>query len=474
MSPRFCLLLLGLSCVHAQVVTFSPQTPNIPSVVASSPEGTKFVFLPGVYRNLEIFPRNNQTFSGQPGAILNGSELITNSTRSGSVWVAQNRAQIGFAHGECDAAYPRCIYAQDLFIDDRPLKHVATKAQVAVGTWHFDFANRTVYFGTDPTGRKVELSATRVAFTGAARNVTIEGLVVEKYANEGQYAAIGERNAGPGWIVRNNEVRLNHGVGIALATGAVASNNYVHDNGQLGISSSESGVTPISNIVIESNHIAYNNWAGFSTGWQAGGVKICTTLNSVIRNNDVHDNNGPGLWSDISSSNLIYEGNTVMNNLGAGILHEISFKATIRNNIVGGNRDTGRGWVWGSQILLQNSQSTEAYGNVVEAAAGHGDGIVVISQNRGAQYPAKNNYIHHNTVIYNGVNGTSGVTGDWDMASVLQTNRFDYNSYQVPDMETPHWSWDWMRTRSQFQSAGQEANGRFAVRLTPLLNPRAM
>jgi parallel beta-helix repeat protein len=184
----------------------------------------------------------------------------------------------------------------------------------------------------------------------------------------------------------------------------------------------------------------------------------------------VHDNNGPGLWSDISSANLDYEGNSVMNNLGAGIIHEISFQATIRNNTIGGNRDTSRGWVWGAQILVQNSQSVEVYGNVVEVGAPDGDGIVIVQQNRGTPYSSKNNYIHHNTVIYGGGNGISGVTGDYDLPTLLQTNRFDFNSYQSSEIDGLHWTWGGAVTRSQLSTIGQELHGRFGARLVPLLS----
>ena len=53
-----------------------------------------------------------------------------------------------------------------------------------------------------------------------------------------------------------------------------------------------------------------------------------------------------------------------------GIKHEISYDAIIRNNIVAGNGGSFDEWLWGSQILVQNSSNVEVYGNFVEVAAG--------------------------------------------------------------------------------------------------------
>ncbi len=54
-------------------------------------------------------------------------------------------------------------------------------------------------------------------------------------------AAIGECRGsdpltqGANWTVENNEIRLNHGSGVRVNYGIQILNNYIHDNGQLGI-----------------------------------------------------------------------------------------------------------------------------------------------------------------------------------------------------------------------------------------------
>src|SRR5207253_9524779 len=101
----------------------------------------------------------------------------------------------------------------------------------------------------------------------------------------------------------------------------------IHHNGQMGISGGGSAAS-----VFENNELSFNNTCGYDSGWEAGGSKwvhngTAGGGGADIRNNWVHDNNGPGLWNDGANYNTIYEYHLVENNAGAGIDHEISFNA---------------------------------------------------------------------------------------------------------------------------------------------------
>ena len=160
----------------------------------------------------------------------------------------------------------------------------------------------------------------------AARGVTVRGLVVEKAANEAQRAAI-DNEGGGGWAIEDNEVRYNHGVGIRGDSSTVRG-NVVHHNGQLGLSGHGDGS------LVEGNEIAWNNTAGYQCLWECGGTKWAETRGLVVRGNWSHDNHGPGMWTDINNVDVLYEDNVVTGNQGYGILHEISYRATIRGNVV--------------------------------------------------------------------------------------------------------------------------------------------
>ncbi len=163
---------------------------DIQAAVNANPAGTAFVIKAGVHRNQTIRSKDGNRFTGEPGAILSGARLLTSFTRSGNYWVIGGQSQQGQVHGECQAAFPRCSYAEQLFIDDQLQTHVASLSQVTAGKWYFDYGTDQIYIGSDPTGRKVETSVTTTAFEAVGNNVTIANLIVEKYANIAQWGAI--------------------------------------------------------------------------------------------------------------------------------------------------------------------------------------------------------------------------------------------------------------------------------------------
>ena len=63
-------------------------------------------------------------------------------------------------------------------------------------------------------------------------------------------------------------------------------------------------------------------------------------------------------------------------------------------------------WLWGSQILIQNSANVEVYDNLVEVSDQFGNGIGVIHQDRGegeqGPWHAVHNWVHHNTIVHLG------------------------------------------------------------------------
>jgi hypothetical protein len=439
---------------------------NIQQAVDQHPASTTFLLNAGIYRLQSVQPKDGDTFIGMPGALLSGAAVLTGFSRAGALWVAGNQNQQGQLNGYCDQQHPECMYPEDLFFDNAPLLHVQDLASVTSGSWFFDYANHRIYFADDPTGHTVEISTARSAFYGSARNVTIRGLTIEKYAIPAQFGAIGDQYPGPNWIISNNEVRWNHGAGINLASGSQALNNHVHHNGQKGIGGNGQ------NLIVEGNEISFSNWAGFDIGWEAGGAKFAQTNFLTVRKNFIHDNGGAGLWNDIDSINTLYENNTVENNLAGGIQYEISYAATIRYNTVRNNANFPSTWMWGAQILIMNSRDVAVYGNRVDVAPATGNGIGIIQQNRGdgayGPHIAANNYVHHNSITHrHSPNGSSGLVGDYYQQALLtsQNNRFDYNSYHVTDPWASAWQWGGYMSWDGMHQIGQELHGTVDTKL---------
>jgi parallel beta-helix repeat protein len=401
--------------------------------------------------------------------VLSGAKVLDTFIREGRYWVATGQTQQGQVHGGCKlqpdgTRLEGCRYPEDLFIDDKTLFQVTTFEEVEPGKWLFDYTNDRIYFVDDPAGRKVETSVTRHAIHGDARDVTIRGLVIEKYANPAQHGAIhgsmgttGELSSG--WIVENNFIRLNHGAGVRTGHGMRVLNNRVISQGQIGIGGSGD------NVLIEGNEIAHNNTQGFSWGWEGGGTKWVRTRNLVVRKNHSHSNGGPGLWTDGNNIHAIFEDNIIEDNANMGIFHEISYDAIIRNNVVRRNGFADTRWLWGSGILVAGSPNVEIYGNIVEDNAG---GIGAIQQNRGSgdygPYKLRNLWVHGNTVrVQTFQSGVACDDGDEEVFSEAGNNRFDNNAYFLDSLSRNRFAWKGNQNWDRWRSFGQDTNGTAGV-----------
>lgn len=436
---------------------------DIQAKVDAHGSGASFLIKAGVHRLQEITPRSGQEFVGEEGAILNGAKVLTGWTREGGIWWTSDRdgGRRPNTSGSCQSGYPRCQYAEDLFIDDRPQRHVASVSDVTAGTWHFDYDNGRVYVGSDPSGRTVERGLADRAFDGSASNVRIRNLVIEKYATRFQEGAI-HGNESDGWIVEDNVVRLNHGVGIMIGNRMQVLANKIVSNGQLGLG----GIGD--DVLVEGNELAYNNYAGVSTGWEAGATKFVKTRNLIVRRNHVHNNYGKALWTDIDNIYTLYEENVVEDNGHQGIFHEISYDAIIRNNTIRRNGfERADSWVRAAGIFIANSPNVEIYGNILED---NYHGITGVQQPRGegrhGPYLLRNLWVHDNEVrMSRGLNGVARDDGDEDVFSATGNNRFDRNTYIVSDTDKSWFAWDnGGRSWDSWRAYNHDVNGKITSR----------
>ncbi|HIA80156.1 MAG TPA: hypothetical protein EYO07_08405, partial [Candidatus Marinimicrobia bacterium] len=235
---------------------------DINEIVWNNPEGTAFIIKAGIHRMQEIWPLEGNTFIGEDGAILNGSRLLTEFEQEGHLYYAENQTQGDWYGGSdiCQDGWERCNHPEDLFFDNEPLRHVTSLEDVALGKWFFDYDADRIYFFDDPEEHTVETSVTYFAFTNSASSVTIQNLVIEKFASMVMMGAVGS-TGGTGWLVEGNEVRLNHGVGVFARSESIVRNNYIHHNGQMGVGTGTEEEFRVTNVLFEANEISYNNYA---------------------------------------------------------------------------------------------------------------------------------------------------------------------------------------------------------------------
>ena len=125
--------------------------------------------------------------------------------------------------------------------------------------------------------------------------------MVEKYASNAQEGAI-FADEGCGWRLSNVTARWNHGAGLSFGPETqVEEGSYSH-NGQIGIAGSGGEDSRIEGV-----EIAFNNYAGYDAGWEAGGTKFWDTTGLVARNSRAHHNAGKGLWTDFGNIDTLKE-----------------------------------------------------------------------------------------------------------------------------------------------------------------------
>jgi parallel beta-helix repeat protein len=424
------------SCAGVRV----PSGNSIQAAIDGNPNGATLCLGAGVHRLVRaLAPKAGQRLIGEPGAVLNGAVPVTSFSRTGTTtWMARGVVPTApSTNGMCLRGYSGCKYSEAVFYDSRPLWRVMSLAELGPGKFYQDYAAGNLYLSDDPTGHHVEVARTKAAINSFASAVTVRGLVVEKFANDAQRGAI---IGGSDWVIERNEVRLNHGAGIqtSAAQQVRVLGNHVHHNGQLGIAGWRT-----TGALYQSNELAFNNLAGFSSDWEAGGGKWTESQGLTMRDNHVHHNKAVGLWSDIDTKDVTIEGNRIEANESDGIRYEISYRAVIRGNTIteNGFKDP-HGWVNGAGIMVSSARDVEVAGNVVDS---NFNGISLRQDDRGAgslgPYIVENTWVHNNQVVMR--RGTTGLSSTVSDGSVFTTgnNQFEDNNYTVIGADLTSFSW---------------------------------
>lgn len=306
-------------------------------------------------------------------------------------------------------------------------------------------------------------------------DVRIQGLEIRAYNPPLAFAPVRAGGHLPadgsrGWTVIENYIHHNAMGGVRVGHLTTVRDNRILYNGMSGVM----GVGD--SIVVEGNELAYNNYQHtVDPTWGGAGMKLTETRWAVIRGNFSHHNTGAGLWTDINNIYTVYENNRVEDNTHAGIFHEISYQAVIRNNQVARNGFGSQGWLFGAGILISESPDVEVTGNTVTDNA---VGIAGKQQVRGepAEYGPhvlERLWVHDNTVILTtphpgAMNVLVGIGQDVVGGASYYTsrgNRFTANVYVAPPtLANPfHWN-DGLRGWATWRASGQDASGTFTTR----------
>lgn len=435
-------------------------TDQVADMVAAAVEGTTFLFSAGTYKNLTITPKSGQTFIGDKGAVLDGSVPITGWTHANGLWSASGFPAPAYSHGPGRDGLAK--YVENLVVNDQA--YVRVGSLVELGTGRFCVIDGKVTMSDDPTGKATEVLHTTAAFNGGKTNgVTIENLTIKKYASMAQHGAI-EAETTTGWMVKDVNAVLNHGAGLAAGSNmTVIGGNYSY-NGQVGIHAQNLNGLTLTGITAK-----FNNYAGFDEGWDAGGVKILTSTNVMVKDSEIAGNAGYGLWFDWDNKNVVVSNNWLHDNNRAGLFYEASYDAQITGNNIGHNalREMAGGF-WRSEVVVASSAHVTATGNQIVAATENGVAVMENKRENGVYgaHVSGNIKVTDNTLIMLQA-GANGVASDSSAPQGAMT--WDHNTYVAPSAEQLSFSWakQWLWSKD-LNALPIEHNGKFYFGSTPI------
>lgn len=334
---------------------------TVVQAVARAVAGQTVVLRGGSYHERVIVSRS-LTIQAYPGEAVwfEGTVPVTSWAKSGSAWVhtgwtTEFDSSLGFKIGSNDSrflqpGYPLANRPDQVFLNDVPLRQVAGASVVTAGTFAVDYATDTLTVGSDPTGNLVRASDLTQAIRVDVPGVTLRGFGVRRFGTP--ISTIGSIRFNEAGSVQNVYIDKSATVGLSFSgTGAVADHVTVTDSGMMGIHANLANELSIQNSVILRNNLEhFNPWTA------AGGIKVTKSRPVTVKNNNISDNYGTGVWFDESSVGIVVAKNSVQNNSEAGIEVELSDTAIIADNTVTGGL---------SGIYVFNSGNVRIYNNAV-------------------------------------------------------------------------------------------------------------
>jgi parallel beta-helix repeat protein len=446
----------------------TPQQPlcTIGRAVALAVAGDTITVHTGTYREGVKITKSNLTIQGAPGETpptIKGSDIVAGWTKNSTTntWTRVGPVPLGAVYPEldpfgggavCSHDRPLCRFPYQVFMDGQPqtLVGITTAVTPKLGEFVYipaQFVNHQLVpgtnvwrLGTEPTGKTVEVSIrTRwIEGDGVANRVTVRGLQFRHSSGartdamtDGPRRPDNGRNLGQGWVFENNDIGFAGSKGLSIGGDyAVVRNNQIHDNGQMGLTSGDSGYG-----IAENNTFYRNNLGGWNNAWEAGAAKLVAVHDWKLLNNTVHDNPTYGLLCDILCKDVLFEGNRVYNNLGFGIMYEISTGCTIKDNIVYDNFGGS-----GAGIQLYSANNCTVEGNIVVRTR-NSPNMLLLQDNGRLPYTI-NNVIRNNTVIGGTTtNALIAITDNDPTMDITTQNNSDQNKVYHVSPLPPEASW---------------------------------
>ncbi|CAI9406234.1 right-handed parallel beta-helix repeat-containing protein [Aestuariimicrobium sp. T2.26MG-19.2B] len=373
--------------------SLSSPVKTVARALALAPSGGTVVLRAGTYHE-SVTVTKQVTIQNYPREVVwfDGSRAVSNWTKSGTVWVAPWSTFFASSGGATRPGYPYAPYPAQVFIDGAALAQVGSLAEVKVGTFFADSANKRLVIGSDPTSKRVVSSDLTRAIGIMTTNVNLKGFGVRRYAVTAASRAAILMDPDGGTFERL-VVSDNAYIGLALSgSNKTIRNLTVERNGLMGL-----GMDRADNVVVTNSIFGQNNFERFPTLPVAAGVKITKAAKARITNNLFSANYlSAGLWFDNYSSDVLIANNSMVNNGEQGINLEAATRGIVANNDVIGSR---------KGIELRDTDTVKVMNNHVRGYTLFG---VYLAQddrwtNRPSNAPATHSLLVKNNTVANNV-----------------------------------------------------------------------
>ncbi|MGE5612542.1 MAG: right-handed parallel beta-helix repeat-containing protein [Bacillota bacterium] len=324
--------------------------------------------------------------------------------------------------------------AEQVIHDGRLLRQVLRREQIAPGTFFVDIDNKKLFVwlrdGENPAKAEVEASTRSqwLVAEGGVSYIHLRGITFRYAANHAQRGAFAmgrsygthRSTTSRGWVVEDCVFeKANSSGGSFSGESHVFRRCVFQDNGQLGF-----GTSQCHDSVMEECGIYRNNTKGYSTGWEAGGLKVTMSRGFVFDRCRVMDNRGCGIWYDIGNEKAEVKNCFIADNDESGIFYEISYGLHAHDNLIvnNANRSEHVAGAWGTGgITLSSSEDCVIEHNTLVS---NRDGIAFREQDRSTPRidgPRSVRILNRNHVIRNNVVAYSQA---YNMAFWMDTNFF--------------------------------------------------
>ena len=268
---------------------------------------------------------------------------------------------------------------EQVIADGKLLQQVLKRDEMSEGTFCADTDNQVLYVwlegGDDPAKHLAEVSVRDRCFGlpwghEGLDYIHVKGFTMRYACNMAQRGAL--YCVGDYWVIEDNVIEWTNGNGLSFrGTGNALRGNVCQYNGQMGMGGGGR------DWLLENNSLLHNNQKGYSTGWEAGGIKITHTRGGTVIGMRAIGNNGCGIWLDIDVRDVLIDRCFAKDNANSGIMVEISGAVTITNCLCVGTGGGKEGnWANGG-ILLAESDNCRVEHNV---CVGNRTGIAIREQ----------------------------------------------------------------------------------------------